>query len=145
MNSITNMLLCLHCGKELNSKQKKFCCSSCAAIYNNSHREKTTKGKTKQFTCQQCGNIFMGSIHLSKNNITCPDCKQKIEKEKIIKAKSNKICKICGAINCTNDFCKHPSGRLRQIESLIKFFGFDKNKLGTKDVFVEYNRIKNEL
>ena len=55
-----------------------------------------------------------------------------------------KVCNICGTINCTNEFCKDKS-ILQRINNLIKHFGFDKNKLGTIEVFDEWNRIKNIL
>ena len=140
MNTFTKRLLCLQCNKELNRGQKKFCCSSCAATYNNAHRISTTKGKKKQVKCISCGKEICVSIHSSKDSWICNDCKAKS-----YKVKHPSICKICGTTNCTNEFCKHPAGKLKQIESLIKFFGFDRNKLGTKEVFDEYNRVRNEL
>lgn len=38
---------CLQCGKELNKNQKKFCSRSCAATYNNLHRDKLIYEKIK--------------------------------------------------------------------------------------------------
>lgn len=50
---------CLLCGKELDSKSKKFCNSSCAAIFNNKKRgkekiEKRKYSREKNF-CLFCG------------------------------------------------------------------------------------------
>ena len=41
---------CLQCGKE--TKNPKFCSRSCAATYNNLHREK------QKYYCQKCGNLI---------------------------------------------------------------------------------------
>ena len=76
--------------------------------------------------------------HSSPNRVLCKDCKQ----TKILK------CKICGSTfnkfeHCQNDFChKH---NLQQLNTFIKYFGFDKSKLGTTKVEEEFNRIRNIL
>lgn len=144
MSVTLKRLTCLQCGKDLNSSQTKFCCSSCAATYNNLHRLNTTKGKTKKVKCIDCGKEIEASIHIKRKDQLCIDCKKK---KKYLKkyGVDGKVCPICGTINCTNEFCKHPAGRLAQIRGLIRNFGFDKNKLGTLEVFNEYNRIKQNL
>ena len=66
---------CLQCGQEIQSKTaKKFCCSSCAATYNNQHRAHTTKGRTKLHICIKCGNQFEGSVHLTGIRRICHKC-----------------------------------------------------------------------
>jgi hypothetical protein len=59
--------------------------------------------------------------------------------------KKKKHCLICGSLNSENHnhFCsKHNS---QQFRSLIKYFGFNKNTLGTSLVFSEFTRIRNIL
>ena len=66
---------CLQCGQEIQSKTaKKFCCSSCAATYNNQHRAYTTKGRTKLHICTKCGKQFEGSVHLTGIRRICHEC-----------------------------------------------------------------------
>ena len=112
------MSQCIYCGKQILVKKNKFCNSSCAAKYNNSHRTSTTKGKTKICKCVKCGVEFEASIHISKSKAKCKDCKQhnrphskKIESildcskatsMKIIK-RANKGCSICGWNESTCD------------------------------------------
>lgn len=43
------------------------------------------------------------------------------------------ICKICGGIDCNDDFCKS-GNKLQQINTLIKYFGFDKSCVGKPEV-----------
>ena len=47
------MNVCVNCGKDLNSKYKKFCNQSCAASYNNKHRTKKTFD-----SCLYCGKML---------------------------------------------------------------------------------------
>ena len=66
---------CLQCGKELKRRQKKFCCSSCAATYNNKGRKCSEETKQKiaksikahtsknvkhlyEYTCLTCNKNF---------------------------------------------------------------------------------------
>ncbi|MEG1008264.1 MAG: hypothetical protein RSE41_00125 [Clostridia bacterium] len=53
-------------------------------------------------------------------------------------------CKICGSINCTNEFCKKGQ-KYQHIKNLIKYFTFDEKCLGTLKVFEEYDRVKQLL
>ena len=60
----------------------------------------------------------------------------------------SKYCLICGSkLNndnkCNNNFCKQHN--YQHFKSLIKYFGFDKAKLGTLEVENEFNRIRNML
>ena len=71
---------CKQCGKEIKSKWgKEFCCSSCAATYNNEHRDKTVYEK-----------IADTNRKYNKNH---PKVK-KIPEDK--KRPNDKYCKVCG-------------------------------------------------
>lgn len=56
---------CLHCNKETNNP--KFCSKSCAATYNNMHREK------KAYHCKKCG-VEIGKGYQNKDRQYCKDC-----------------------------------------------------------------------
>ena len=131
---------CLQCGKEIDKirahKGAKFCNSSCAAKYINQQRhiDQTIYEKTKIGKCKKCGKEIL--IKLNSSNCYCDECKHKSELV---------ICKLCGSMyhpsnGCENEFCK--THNMYQIKNLIKYFGFDKSKLGTPDVGVEFNRIR---
>jgi len=50
---------CLYCGKELKRGQKKFCCNSCAATYNNKGKKHSEETKLKiAKTLSKTGNII---------------------------------------------------------------------------------------
>lgn len=68
-------LTCLLCGKELSKGQKKFCCSSHAATYNNSHRMLKNKDKTKEAKCIVCGKQIEIKYHASIKKCKCDECK----------------------------------------------------------------------
>lgn len=61
--------------------------------------------------------------------------------EKIVKIKN---CPICGQPNCTDPFCI-TGNKLQQIKTLIKYFNFNENVLGTKEVKREWFNIRNTL
>ena len=81
------MEFCLNCGKPLLKQKGKFCNSSCAAVYDNLHRKRTTKGKTKFSKCIKCGKEIEVSIHINKSKIICNECSElkKNKKDHIIK------------------------------------------------------------
>lgn len=90
---------CLQCGKEITSKTaKKFCCKSCATIYNNLHRRTTTKGKMVSRPCIKCGKNCEVSIHTASSMVICDACsspKQKRYRSLISTRGDN--CLYCGA------------------------------------------------
>ena len=87
---------CLQCGQEIQSKTaKKFCCSSCAATYNNLHRRSTTKGRTVIKRCIKCGCECQASIHTSNDKIICNSCAS--DKLKRIRSIRLEHCLYCGA------------------------------------------------
>jgi hypothetical protein len=75
---------------------------------------------------------------ISDDNVVCEVCKN-------IHIK-HKICKVCGKSyihKCDNEFCKNHN--IQQINTLIKYFGFNQHLLGTLDVEVEFERIRSML
>lgn len=52
------MLICIECGKPLINWQKKFCCKSCAATYNNKIYIKRKKEYTDR-VCEWCGKDYV--------------------------------------------------------------------------------------
>ena len=82
---------CLQCGKELTSKQNKFCSYSCATTYNNTHRDKSVYDKIGNTLRNRYGN-------------------NSISKKKEVKSKNTKIkkyyCKYCGKeLTSNKQFC----------------------------------------
>ena len=131
---------CINCGKEHDGKygSGKFCSQECARSF--ATKFEVNKHQLKETKCVSCEKIIYVDKRAPINTCKCDACKN----YKYIK------CNICGNIynqkvthGCSNIFCqKH---NLKQINTLIKYFGFDKSKLGSKDVELEYNRIKNNL
>ena len=61
---------CINCQKELGGRsQKKFCSTSCAAIYNNKLYPKRAREKSKWPTCATCENTVK-----RKSGKFCPQC-----------------------------------------------------------------------
>jgi hypothetical protein len=121
--------------------------------------------------CKKCGNKFIpqkglqnycslkcrNSHNIRKNEtifikyVKCISCNCDIivgkrTNPKKCKCKNCKIkyCKMCGAIKGQ---CKRPElcKKYKLISGLIKYFGFDKNVLGTEKYYEEFERIKNKL
>lgn len=137
MNVIVKRLACLQCDKELSKGQKKFCCSSCAATYNNFHRSTTTKGKKKRVLCKYCNQTIYKSVHVSPQYHICDDCKRRI--------KFNK-CRFCGksvdGIQYCSDECKHYH---YVYKTLVKYTHIDPDCVGTSKALEEINRIRDFL
>lgn len=98
-------LYCLQCGKELSGYQKKFCSSSCSAIYNNKRRDPRTeesKEKVSKKLKEYYNNIDSGNIikklenKIKKEDRFCLNCN--------IKLKSNQK-KFCSS-KCSTLFKK---------------------------------------
>ena len=68
---------CIQCGKVLEKQQKKFCCSACAATYNNLRRQYNTKGRKKIVNCCECGKEIEVGINSPLNSCKCDECKKK--------------------------------------------------------------------
>ena len=132
-------MICENCGKEHNGNygSGRFCCKKCARSFST----KNETNELKEAKCIECGKKIYVNKRASLNKCRCEDCQQNHHKQSDIKT-----CKICGRTyykyqgGCQNDFCKQHT--LLQFNNLIKFFGFDKSKLGTLEVETEFNRIK---
>lgn len=109
---------CLECGKQLKNGQKKFCCSSCFAKYNNRLRGRTSYETRRKIS---------------------EGVKKYYEKNKVKKVV---VCKICGREECKKEgICKHT----KKFFENLSYFGFNLNTIGTQEVFKEYERIKEKL
>jgi hypothetical protein len=64
------MVDCLHCKKS--TQNPKFCCASCAAIYNNQHRLKVKK----KYYCIKCGEFLYQGWRYSRQMV-CASCNQR--------------------------------------------------------------------
>lgn len=132
------MCKCEYCGIEHDGTygSGRFCSESCSRKFSASHT--TYKKIIKK--CKFCGSPVKVDLRVGDKYVVCQSCKNKGPKKK---------CRICGEEyykkqgGCQNDFCKKHS--ILQLKTLIKYFGFDKSKLGTKEVEKEFLRIKDLL
>lgn len=133
---------CENCGKDHDGSygSGRFCSITCARSY----ASKNSQNKLKEAKCIDCGKIINIGLRASLKTCRCEDCNKNH-----INPSDIKKCNICGKIyykynhGCQNKFCKNHS--LNQFSNLIRYFGFDKTKLGTNEVENEFNRIKNLL
>ena len=132
------LVTCTTCGKEFYKRNKEvkksksgnhFCSRSCAATYNNSHREFKQEWKDK--TSQTLRDSY-------KERTGFSSCKEK----KLMTI----ICSVCGQ---PKGLCKHPdickNQALIKKTDTLKNLGFDFSKWGTKEVYDEWFRIKELL
>ena len=117
---------CMECGCILpyEKRHNKFCCSSHAVSYNNRRRNKEIYNKI--------------SAKLRKN----PPKKRKRKAVDINKTSTKiKYCKYCG---CEKGKCIHPEvcSKYRIFNNLEKF-GFNKDVIGTIDIYGEFLRVRN--
>ena len=96
--------------------------------------------ENKIVKCSKCGKEIKVNKH-SKilSEMYCDECQ---------KENNYKYCDICGRMLndediCDNEFCRNHN--IQQFKTLIKYFGFDEQKLGTIYVEKEFNRIRNIL
>lgn len=110
----------------------RFCSRGCANKYSSYTIDKT---KTKSSICIICGKKIQIKLRAS-NKCTCDECR---------KTCKLKPCKMCGAI--TRKKCKHPDicSHYQLIPTLINYFGFNKELIGTERVYSEYDRIRQIL
>ena len=96
--------------------------------------------KKRIVKCSKCGKEIEVDRHVGPNFVVyCDECK---------KENDAKYCKICGKklnddLKCENQFCNEH--HIQTFETLIKYFTFDKNKLGTEEAEQEFYRIKDML
>lgn len=128
-------MICENCGKEHDGcyGSGRFCSKECARSYST----KNITGYLKEAKCIDCGKIIYIGKRASNKKCRCEDCN---------KIHNQITCPICGSSydpksgGCKNNFCK--THNIQQINNLIKYFGFDKTKLGTLEVENEFNKIK---
>lgn len=124
------MTNCIQCNQE--TKNQKFCNSSCAAKFNNGNRKKTgytTKNKYKILVCN-CGTEVAASIHCGGRAVKCSECKKK-------------QCNTCGQKSCTHPYICKRSELIKNC--LYTYFGFDLSKIGTPEVYTEFFRIQDKI
>jgi hypothetical protein len=106
--------LCLTCGKPIFKSynnlvyehRKKFCSSSCSAVYNNKRRG-AVKHKPKEITCAKCGTRATVNSHSSGK--LCYSCDGKFKLgDKVLFLK---LCEVCGvefmAVKKRTKFCSN--------------------------------------
>lgn len=134
-------MICENCGKEHDCAYGcgRFCSSKCAHSFSTKN---DNPKQIKETICKICGTTIYVNKRTSLENCICTNCKQTQDKN-ICK------CKVCGSNyylyqkQCQNLFCqKH---NYKQFDTLIKYFNFNKNKLGTKEVEDEFNNVRNNL
>lgn len=136
-------VICTNCGKEHDGTygSGRFCSKKCAKSF--STKQDNPK-ELKEAKCSKCGTTLFINKRASSKTCLCESCKKEYHKPSDLR-----ICKICGNKyykyqgGCQNDFCKRTN--IEQIKTLIKYFGFNKEKFRTKDVETEFNRIKEHL
>lgn len=147
------MLKCKNCNEKDAIKYSEyssgeFCSIECSKSYSTKNDKKTLK----KANCRICGEEIMVDKRSSIKNVLCDVCKKNNKKIYRITSKSNIIvkktdhiifvCKTCGLEKCEKpEICKH----YNLIPGLIKYFGFDENKIGTIEFYEEFDRIKNML
>lgn len=125
---------CIKCGKEFKPKSssQKFCSRSCSASYNNERRSIKTLEKLRE-SLKKYYRENPKSINFNAEYTWVGGKKIRIKP---------KVCPICGEISCDRKgICSHT----KKFFENLAYFGFDMNCLGTKNVFNEYERIKNLL
>jgi len=106
----------------------RFCSHHCSHVAAASNRIR----KTKKANCKRCGKLVTVNIRVSLSKVYCEECK-KIR---------SRICKWCGEEKCLRrDVCR----TCRIFPLLIEKFGFDESKIGTIEIYEEFDRITNLL
>ena len=132
--------ICENCGKTHDGSygSGRFCSSFCARSFST----KNKKNDTKLVFCINCGKgIYVGK-NANSAKCKCEDCRKKSKR-------NIRYCKICGRTyyksdgGCLNLFCRNHN--INQINTLVKYFNFDKNKVGTVLVEEEFNRVRENL
>lgn len=141
-------MICANCGKEFLEKYSKYsngqncskhCAKSFASKFNKEESKKkiseTLKNKPiRETVCKLCGNPVYTKC--TNTNVYCNACKQKIN------GKNRPYCNRCGA---ERGKCKHPKlcrKNIKLINTLEKYFGFDKTSFGSERYYEEIFRVK---
>ena len=134
--------ICEKCGSEHDGSygSGRFCSIKCARSYSTKNKSKDQK----EAKCIKCGTNIYINKRASIQTCKCEKCKKEYHKPSDLK-----VCKICGSTyyknhgGCSNEFCK--THRIQGFNLLIKFFGFNKDKIGTSEVEIEFNRVKKNI
>jgi hypothetical protein len=120
-----------------NNIEKQCCSRKCS----NSIGGKFNKNKKKLTKCKYCDNKILVAKNSSSTKHVCKNCFPKYFyiTPKCIKRKKN--CKICGSFDCSDKYCK----KVRLIPNLVKYFNFNKTKIGTEEIHIEFEKIKEML
>ena len=133
-NNILNYTATVKCG----NRKRKFCSQSCAAVYNNNKKTRTTKGLKKICRCIHCNNNAEISLHAPSKTAICNECKP------IKQPRFTKKTKRC--IVCKKDF-SYIKNNIKtcgpKCVSIAKRNGAIKG--GKKSVTVQARRSKNEI
>lgn len=130
----------------------KIKCSKCGKIFEIECTEKAYENhKYKKFCSLKCANSRIHSKE-TKDKISNA-LKGKSHNKKYVMHNNQLViinkCKICGKeyiANTRSKFCSDTCKHLNNfIPTLVKYFLFDKRCIGTENVFVEIERIRNEL
>lgn len=125
--------ICECCGKPYKTREpkQKFCSLSCSASYNNIGRVHTNKTKEK----------ISQSLHLHYDGIPHKDEEHRQYNGKKIRVMKSK-CPICGERDCHRQgICKHT----KKFFINLTYFGLDEKKIGTNEIFGEYEKVKKAL
>lgn len=120
-----------YCGFDINTykERRKKVYGRCLYCDNELSKEQT------KFCSHSC------SAKYNKGRIVSDETKEKI-RQALLKPKKIKLCSKCGQEHCKNlEVCNHT---IKWFKNLV-FFGFDINKIGTNDIYIEYYRIKELL
>lgn len=121
------MKFCKWCGKEITESGKTFCDSRCAAYHSNSIRKKNgTNRHSKEARKKISNGVKRYLIANNKINI------------------QNQFCRVCGQEHCDRpEICKQYSIRKKSIN--LEKLGFDFSKFGTKEIYSEFDKLKEKL
>lgn len=133
------IMKCKWCGEEIDkSKLSKyasgeFCSTKCARSWATKF---DNKNETKVANCIECGKEIEINKRASIKTCKCEECKNRCKRVE------KKACKWCGQSPCKRpDVCK----RHRMFSIFEEYFGFDTSKIGTIDIYEEFDRVKNVL
>ena len=150
-----NPKLCKHCGKPIPWEKRltnEYCNSSCAASENNKGVVRNPIGTVKNlplgWKLRNRTYISEDSVEqLRENGQGVLIIKSDRHNDKISKYKEYKLrevlpgeCFICGSHQCDNDFCKKHN--FQQLIGFVEHLGFDPTKIGTSEVFKEFERVR---
>ncbi len=139
------MKICKTCSKEFERRDTKwvrnsdFCSIKCSRKYSTKN---DNKNETKIIKCIKCNKDIEVNKRTDPRKILCKECKNKYKidnrnsKERKVIKRDDK-CKYCGEKNC---ICKGII-KYRKLRIMIKYFGFDEKKIGTKLIIEEYENV----